>query len=294
LVNAFLETEKDGENTEEDKKGGEGWSFSGFLVWTTSPWSLVASEGVVINPKEKYLLVRNSDKRCLVVSQYIFGTNFSFFRDHWIGEEPSTADSSEFVLGVLTGAEIARFASVGHPLDPVRPLSLILSESVKISTGTGLLHIVPGCCDPDYKLGIERGLRVACPLDANAKINRNFGDFPELRGFSVEEASAWVLEDVKGSERLVATEPVVHGQPHCLDCGTRLYFKICDRWFFDLKVCLGRFDGGEGGGRREEGGGRREEGRREEGNGRSRVEGGRRAAAGTWTVSHLLLVRSSS
>eukprot|EP01127_Copromyxa_protea_P020614 TRINITY_DN6917_c0_g1_i1.p1 TRINITY_DN6917_c0_g1~~TRINITY_DN6917_c0_g1_i1.p1 ORF type:complete len:978 (-),score=175.82 TRINITY_DN6917_c0_g1_i1:12-2945(-) len=217
--------------------------FQGFLVWTTTPWSLVASEGIVLHPKETYLLVRNTLNRCLVVSKSLFSSNPNLFLEHWIksgslkpegisGEDPSPSD---FVLGSLTGAEISPLAKVASPLDPTRALSLLLSETVKISSGTGVLHIAPGCCDPDYKLGIKHGLNIWCPLDKKSKFRSDLEVFTCLRGASVNEASTWVLSELSKSQRLIFSESISHGQAHCFECKSRIFFRICNRWFFDLK-----------------------------------------------------------
>lgn len=216
----------------------EDLELSGFLAWTTAPWSLLSSAGIVLHPKEEYALIsQKASRRCIIVSKNIFCHNFQFFLEQWMAPG-STVDSftpQDFILGSLSGAQLqALVGTVGNPLDSSLPLPILVSDSVRVSSGTGIVHIVPGCSEADYHIGRQNALAVTCPLDKLAKFKRNFGPFPEVRELAVHEASSWVLSKLADLDRLVCEQPVVHGQAHCSECSSRLYFRLCERWFCDV------------------------------------------------------------
>jgi isoleucyl-tRNA synthetase len=107
-------------------------------------------------------------------------------------------------------------------------------KEVGATTGTGIVHIAPGCGKEDFQLGKEVGLPPVAPLDDAGVFLPGFG---WLEGRSaVDPATAdRILDDLKTKGRLFASELYGHSYPHCWRCKTELLFRLVDEWFIDMK-----------------------------------------------------------
>ncbi len=107
-------------------------------------------------------------------------------------------------------------------------------KEVGATTGTGIVHIAPGCGKEDFHLGKEVGLPPVAPLDDAGVFLPGFG---WLTGLSAVDPSTVdrILDDLKTKGRLFAAELYGHSYPHCWRCKTELLFRLVDEWFIDMK-----------------------------------------------------------
>jgi isoleucyl-tRNA synthetase len=107
-------------------------------------------------------------------------------------------------------------------------------KEVGATTGTGIVHIAPGCGEEDFHLGKEVGLPPVAPLDDAGVFLPGFGC---LTGASaVDPATAdRILDDLKAKGRVFAWESYGHSYPHCWRCKTELLFRLVDEWFINMK-----------------------------------------------------------
>lgn len=107
-------------------------------------------------------------------------------------------------------------------------------KEVGATTGTGIVHIAPGCGKEDFQLGKEVGLPPIAPLDDEGQFLSGFG---WLEGKSaVEPGTAdQILDNLREKNRLFAHEQYPHSYPHCWRCKTELLFRLVDEWFIDMK-----------------------------------------------------------
>lgn len=107
-------------------------------------------------------------------------------------------------------------------------------KEVGATTGTGIVHIAPGCGQEDFHLGRDHGLPPIAPLDEGGIFLPGFG---ELTGKSAAERATadWIIEHLKSKQLLFATELYPHSYPHCWRCKMELLFRLVDEWFIDMK-----------------------------------------------------------
>jgi isoleucyl-tRNA synthetase len=107
-------------------------------------------------------------------------------------------------------------------------------KEVGATTGTGIVHIAPGCGKEDFQLGREVGLPPVAPLDDAGVFLPGFG---WLEGLSaVDPATAdRILDNLRQKGRLFAWELYGHSYPHCWRCKTELLFRLVDEWFIDMR-----------------------------------------------------------
>jgi isoleucyl-tRNA synthetase len=107
-------------------------------------------------------------------------------------------------------------------------------KEVGATTGTGIVHIAPGCGKEDFQLGKEVGLPPVAPLDDAGVFLDGFGWLTGLSAVDPTTAER-ILDDLKTKGRLFATESYGHSYPHCWRCKTELLFRLVDEWFIDMK-----------------------------------------------------------
>ncbi|MCX7701995.1 MAG: isoleucine--tRNA ligase [Gemmataceae bacterium] len=107
-------------------------------------------------------------------------------------------------------------------------------KEVGATTGTGIVHIAPGCGQEDFQLGKTHGLPPIAPLDEAGVFLPGFG---ELSGRSAADPATadWIIDDLKRRDLLFAAELYPHSYPHCWRCKMELLFRLVDEWFIDMK-----------------------------------------------------------
>src|SRR5262249_2709763 len=142
------------------------------LVWTTTPWTLVANTAVAVHPAERYVLAGKSGDRVVVAAARL---------ERVLGE-------GWHVLAEVDGASLA-----GAAHEP--PFSLVdvpgghrvvTASFVTAGEGTGLVHLAPAFGADDLDTGRQHGLPVVNPVRPDGRFA---GDLPLAGGLPVRDAS---------------------------------------------------------------------------------------------------------
>lgn len=196
------------------------------LVWTTTPWTLAANVAAAVNPDLTYLKVRQGDD-IYYLSEGCAGV---------LKSETKRLGKPE-VLAKITGADMVGWQYSG-PFDRLEAAEeavahhkVIEWEEVSDSSGTGIVHIAPGCGKEDFDLGKKLDLPVVMPIDEAGVYQEGFG---ELTGKSASDVAEEVTESLKRSGLLYKAEGYEHDYPHCWRCSTPLLFRAVDEWYIDM------------------------------------------------------------
>lgn len=198
------------------------------LVWTTTPWTLVANVAAAVNSEHKYVLVENT-----------FEVNGEERTEKiWVGSQRLNVLKGEHkVIKTVDGAELVGWRYRG-PFDEVpaqaeaKDAHRVLDwDEVGEEEGTGIVHIAPGAGAEDYRLGKEHGLPVIAPLDDSGIYMTGFG---YLDGKPVSEVNDLIFEDLQKKNVYYRVEKYKHRYPVCWRCGTELVFRLVSEWFISL------------------------------------------------------------
>lgn len=150
------------------------------------------------------------------------------------------------VLLQLTGAQfLERVSHVCHPVLHEQYVPLRGSALVHPAIGTGIVHVVPGCSDIDFQIGLEIGLNspLCSPVDAEGCFDASF-PIASLRGASFAMASDWVLQHLRTRGLLCyVTRDALTPMPFCLACSAAvpassqhpLFYRSLERLFYHIK-----------------------------------------------------------
>jgi isoleucyl-tRNA synthetase len=193
------------------------------LVWTTTPWTLPANEGVMVHPYKNYVRAE-IDSEILILA-----------RDRL----KAVLGSQEYrVVEEFAGAKLEGLAYVPPVLEETKAPTggklhrvLLSTEHVTMEDGTGIVHTAPGHGEEDYEVGQQYGLPPFSPVDASGRFTHEAGKYA---GLHVREANPIIIEDLAKKGLLFREETIEHSYPHCWRCQTPLILRATDQWF--LKV----------------------------------------------------------
>jgi isoleucyl-tRNA synthetase len=187
------------------------------LVWTTTPWTLVANTAVAVNPEVTYLVVEedvDGVREVLVIAENLVG----FLK----GEVK--------VLLRMSGKDLER-TTYQRPFNYVDiPDShfVVLADYVTTEDGTGLVHQSPAFGADDFVVCRSYGLPVVNPIASDGKF---LTDVDMVGGVFFKDADKTLVKELKKSGLLYKHEPYEHQYPHCWRCHTVLIYYAQPSWY---------------------------------------------------------------
>ncbi len=185
------------------------------LVWTTTPWTLVANVAAVVGEEIPYVRVHLDEGADIVLADEACERLF-----------PGAKVVSRLVGGELVGASYERpFGMVAMSPGASR---VVADSYVTSSEGTGIVHLAPAFGEDDYRIGLAESLPVLNPVDATAAFTDDLGS---LSGKFVRDANRELIDDLVARGLLVREQPYEHSYPHCWRCDTPLIYWAKTTWF---------------------------------------------------------------
>ncbi|MBI3610315.1 MAG: isoleucine--tRNA ligase [Nitrospirae bacterium] len=191
------------------------------VIWTTTPWTLVANRAISVHPDFNYHLVKTKIGN-LIIAGYLIDSCLKAFdlKLQDVKIEP------QFIGSRMTDPPIL----CRHPwLDLTVPV--IAGEHVTKEQGTGCVHTAPGHGQEDYEIGQRYGLEVYAPVDAHGKFTQEAGPFA---GQKVFEANKAIIALLKERGMLLKEESLTHSYPHCWRCKKPVIFRATEQWFISM------------------------------------------------------------
>ena len=195
----------------------EGQGDLSVVIWTTTPWTLPANQGVALNPELEYVIVQCASERLVVAEALLKDSMLRYGIDDY------------HVIGYCKGSAW-EFQLLEHPFYD-RKVPIVLGEHVTTEAGTGAVHTAPGHGQDDYIVGMKYGLPIDNPVGADGV----FLSTTELfAGEHVFNANAHVLEVLESKGKLLHHHALLHSYPHCWRHKTPIIFRATPQWFIAM------------------------------------------------------------
>ena len=187
-----------------------------FLVWTTTPWTLLANVGICVNPNAEYVKVLSKGYKFIVASNLatkLLGSDIE-------------------ILETYQGKDL-EYMEYEQLLPFIKPnkkaFFVICDEYVTTDDGTGLVHIAPAFGEVDYDVSKRYDLPVLNPVNEN-------GCYTEgpWQGMKVFDADQEVIKYLKENDKLFKKETITHDYPHCWRCKTPLLYYAKPSWYIEM------------------------------------------------------------
>jgi isoleucyl-tRNA synthetase len=191
------------------------------VIWTTTPWTLVANKAISVHPHFTYRLVDTPKGRLLLVQELVDSCMQAFgFK----------GDEYRMTAGAFSGTELEGILC-RHPwLDLEVPV--IVGDHVTREQGTGCVHTAPGHGQEDYEIGRRYGLEVYAPVDYQGRFEAGVDRFG---GKKVFEANPEIIRLLDERGMLLREEPIRHSYPHCWRCKKPVIFRATEQWFISME-----------------------------------------------------------
>lgn len=185
------------------------------LAWTTTPWTLSSNVLLALNPGLGYVKT-NIDGRIVYV-----GADSA--------KRLNIKDVEDIDAKELIGREYYSLFDI--PAQKGIKHSIVEWDLVDSKSGSGIVHIAPGCGQEDFELGRELGADIISPLDSTGHFTKGFG---YLDGKYAHDVADEIILDLEKHGLLYKTEEYSHSYPHCWRCHTKCLFKLEDNWFINV------------------------------------------------------------
>lgn len=188
------------------------------LIWTTTPWTLIANVAVAVSPNMDYFVLSDG-KTSLVLAKDQF--------------EASLKDMPELagykVLSEFKGAGLEGLL-YDHPFG-LRQGRVVLADYVSREDGTGCVHTAPGHGQEDFMTGLKYKLDIVMPVDERGCFRKDTQDFASMHVF---KANAAIIEKLKSGGLLLSGGKISHTYPHCWRCKSPIIFRATQQWFLKI------------------------------------------------------------
>jgi len=188
-----------------------------FVIWTTTPWTLPANQGIAVNPTFTYVLVE-ADGRKFVVAKDLMETV-----QQAIGWETVT------VLKEFAGQEM-EYMTATHPFYDRESL-VILGDHVTLDAGTGLVHTAPGHGEDDYIAGNRYKLPVVSPVDSKGVFT---DEAPGFEGIFYDKANPMITNLLQEKGALLKLDFFTHSYPHDWRTKKPVIYRATPQWFASI------------------------------------------------------------
>lgn len=187
------------------------------LVWTTTPWTLVANTALAIGEKIKYILVEQNGEYFILADAR---------KENLIGDFKT--------IKYLSGRDLANLEY--EPLYKIlikESLPVVAANFVTIEDGTGIVHIAPAYGEDDYNLGVSKKLDLLSLLNHQGKFINEAPEF--IRGLNFKEAETQIKQDLQKRGLLYKVLAFKHPYPFCHRCDTQLFYNAIPSWFINIQ-----------------------------------------------------------
>ena len=193
-----------------------------FLVWTTTPWTLISNVALAVHPEVDYVKIAHTSPA--------FGWGEG---EKLILAEPRLAalDCEYSVLErykgkTLAGKEYERLFNY-HPVAE-KGFYVVEADFVTTEDGSGIVHMAPAYGEDDYQTGKKYGLPTIHPVNKSGEFGPEVTDFA---GMFVKDADPEIIKNLKERHLLYKKETITHSYPHCWRCDTPLLYYARESWY---------------------------------------------------------------
>lgn len=207
------------------------------LVWTTTPWTLLANVALAIGEDIDYVHIKNTRKQKeeILIDELVLAK-----------ARLSALDGEYEILSEFKGSEL-----IGTKYEQIFPyvkidfeeypdaLSVLPGDFVSTEDGSGIVHLAPAFGEDDYQMSKKFKIPFAQPVTPNGHFTSDMGEFAgrAIKTFTyddrVEEGTDKdIVVALKYADKIYrSTNDYLHSYPHCWRTGNPIIYYARDSWF---------------------------------------------------------------
>lgn len=186
-----------------------------FIIWTTTIWTLPGNLAIALHPDESYAIVKAANGEMYIVAEAL------------VEKVMKVGGIDEYEIVETHSGSFFENMLASHPFLP-KTSRLVLADYVTMDSGTGCVHTAPGFGADDYLTCKRYGMEMVVPVDDQGRHTDYAGKYA---GLKTDESNPIILNDMRDSGVLFASEDIVHSYPHCWRCKHPIIFRATPQWF---------------------------------------------------------------
>ena len=186
-----------------------------FVIWTTTIWTLPGNLAIALHPDESYAIVKAANGEMYIVAEAL------------VEKVMKVGGIDEYEIVETHSGSFFENMLASHPFLP-KTSRLLLADYVTMDSGTGCVHTAPGFGADDYLTCKRYGMDMVVPVDDQGRHTDYAGKYA---GLKTDESNPIILNDMRDSGVLFASEDIVHSYPHCWRCKHPIIFRATPQWF---------------------------------------------------------------
>jgi isoleucyl-tRNA synthetase len=187
-----------------------------FLVWTTTPWTLISNVALAVSADADYIKVKRGDERLILaeaLADRVLGTDYEVL-DRFKGSTLEYKRYKPF------------FSYFEGKYDKIWYVTI--ADFVTLDDGTGIVHMAPAFGADDYTVGVKYGLPVLQAVEPDGTLPKEVTDYA---GKFIKDADPLIIKDLDKRGILFKKEMYEHSYPHCWRCKSPLIYYARKSWY---------------------------------------------------------------
>ena len=186
------------------------------LVWTTTPWTLLANVGLCVNPEEEYIKAESMGYNFIVAKKLankVLGDDYKVL-ETYKGKELEHREYEQLIPEISVNK---------------KAFFVCCDNYVTMEDGTGIVHLAPAFGADDALVGRKYNLPYINPVGED-------GCYTEgpWKGTLVFDADLEVIKYLKANDKLFKKQKIVHNYPHCWRCSTPLIYYSKPSYYLEV------------------------------------------------------------
>ena len=188
-----------------------------FIIWTTTPWTLPANQGISVNPAYTYIVVEEADKKYVIAKDLL----------ETVAKELDWEDPK--IIKEVSGKDL-EYMTAQHPFYD-RDSLVVLGDHVTLDAGTGLVHTSPGHGEDDYFAWKKYSNDIISPVDDRGVMT---ADAPGFEGVFYDKVNPMVTDLLEKNGALLKLEFFTHSYPHDWRTKKPIIYRATPQWFASI------------------------------------------------------------
>lgn len=189
-----------------------------FLVWTTTPWTLIANVALCVNPDEEYVKVESM--------------GYKFILAHALCNKVLGEDYK--VLETFKGKDLenTEYEQLMPFLKPEGKAFYVTCDNyVTMEDGTGVVHIAPAYGADDNNVCRRYNIPMLNPVD----LSGCYTEGPwKGRHVTDSDLEIEIIKWLKENDKLFKKIKISHNYPHCWRCKSPLIYMAKPAWYIKV------------------------------------------------------------
>ena len=187
-----------------------------FLVWTTTPWTLISNVALCVNPDEEYVKVLSKGYKFILakaLASSVLGDEYEVL-ETYKGKDLEYTEYEQLIPSLEVSG---------------KAFFVTCDNYVTMSDGTGIVNIAPAFGEDDAKVGKNYKLPYVNPVGEDAVYTDGL-----WKGMNIFEADLEVVKWLAANDKLFKKQKMVHDYPHCWRCDSPLVYYSRPSYYLEV------------------------------------------------------------